>query len=214
MLQKLFFLSFLFVAANTFAQQGKTTEKQAPEIDYKQPGAPLPRFKVLLYQDTSKKTMAETKAGQESITNESRQSRKRKKHSVDGYDASAPASGKYLTEANLADDVNFLVMMFNPTCGHCQDETVMLEKNISLFKKSRIIMLATPVMYPYLHDFVAMQHVNDYPQISVGIDSSRFMDNAFIYGALPQINVYSGDRKLLKIYNGEVSIDSLKQYIQ
>ena len=120
----------------------------------------------------------------------------------------------YMTDKDLDNRGNLLVMMFNPTCSHCQDETVVLEKNIFLFKKTELVFLANPVMKAYLPDYVNMLHVGEYPSIHVGIDSSDFINKVFLYQSLPQINIYDKHRKLVKIYNGEVAIDSLKQYIQ
>ena len=69
-------------------------------------------------------------------------------------------------------------------------------------------------MQPYLGDFVAITHVDKYPEIYLGTDSTDFVSNLFLYQALPQINVYSADRKLIRSYSGEVAVDSLKKYIQ
>ena len=48
----------------------------------------------------------------------------------------------------------------------------------------------------------------------MGLDSANFINSVFLYKTLPQINIYSPERKLLKIFNGDVAIDSLKRYIQ
>ena len=74
--------------------------------------------------------------------------------------------------------------------------------------------MANPGMMQYLPDFVNMLHVLDYPIMHVGIDSSGFIGNAFGYHMLPQINIYDHSRKLLKTFNGETPIDSLKSYIE
>ncbi len=208
MLRKLLILLCLICATNTFAQKtttqpSKTTEKQDDaKIDYKLTGAPMPNLKILLYKDTSAKK----------DTNNIKPTRhsRRKKHE------SEPAlqDDKYLTDKQLDNGANLIVMMFNPTCSHCQDETAIIKNNISLFNKTQLVLLATPAMKQYLPDFVNMLHVMDYPMMHVGIDSSGFIDKVFFYKMLPQINIYSRDRKLLKSYNGEVAIDSLKSYIE
>ena len=69
-------------------------------------------------------------------------------------------------------------------------------------------------MKAYLPDFVNMLHVMEYPSMHVGIDSSDFINKVYQYTALPQINIYDKERKLIKIYNGEVSVDTLKKYIE
>ena len=120
----------------------------------------------------------------------------------------------YLTDKDVSNDANLLVMMFNPTCSHCEDETDLFEKNIFMFKKSNLVLMANPGMKPYLRDFVNRLHVNEYESIRVGIDSGDFISKVYLYGMLPQINIYDHDRKLLKTFNGSVKIDSLKKYIE
>ena len=120
----------------------------------------------------------------------------------------------YLTNKDVDNDANLLIMMFNPTCSHCEDETDRLEKNIFLFKKTNLLLMATPVMRPQLRDFVNRLHLDEYPSIHVGSDSSDFIGKVYLYSSLPQINIYDHDRKLLRTFNGEVAIDTLKKYIE
>lgn len=184
----------------------KTTQNQSPEIDYKVPGAPMPRLKVLMYKDTARVNGA-------TAEDQARGKRGKKKNKT----VLAPvATGdtSYLTGKDFDNGYNLFIMMFNPTCGHCQDMTKVLEDNIAQFRKSKILLLATPIMKQYLGDFTGVLHTAQYPSLHIGMDSSGFVDNAFLYRALPQINIYDGDRKLLKIYSGDVPFDSLKQYVQ
>lgn len=195
---------------NLFAQSAgsslpKTTEKQGEtQIDYKQVGAPMPPLRLIVYKDTS----AAKKDSSEAIS----RSRKKKKKAPEPNLLQAP--DKVVTNEDVNNGANLFIMLFNPTCGHCEDETAMLQKNIGLFKKSKFLMMVNPVMMPYLSDFVNRLHLSDYPLFTVGADSAGYVDKVFLYQALPQINIYNAERKLLKIYSGEVSIDTLKQYIQ
>jgi hypothetical protein len=119
---------------------------------------------------------------------------------------------KFLTNDDIDKSVHNFIMVFNPTCSHCEEETIMLEKNIGLFKNTKIYLLATPVMQPYLADFSKRMHISEYPEIKVGIDSSGFLNNVFLYQALPQINIYRHG-KLVKTFSGEADIDALRKYI-
>lgn len=206
MLRKLILVPCLFVCASTVAQTTKIKEKQEEtEIDHKQVGAPMPPLRMLLYEDTSKKNKNPSL-----VTSDVHEKKKKK-----GKHEDRPAGiTKMITASDVDNGANLFVMIFNPTCSHCEDETVMLEKNMPLFKKSKILLMAAPGMMPYLGDFVKRLGVDEYPQMSVGVDSSGFVNNIFLYQALPQMNIYNADRKLLRIWSGEVSIDSLKQYIQ
>jgi len=125
------------------------------------------------------------------------------------------AQGKeILTDKDVANDANLFVMMYNPTCGHCQEETQLLEKNIFLFKKSHILLMAAPAMDTYMDFFENITKVSQYPSIKSGLDNSGFIDKTFNYTGLPQINIYDKNRKLLKMFNSDTPLDSLKPYIQ
>lgn len=119
-----------------------------------------------------------------------------------------------ITQSDVANNANLLVMLFNPTCGHCQEETILLAKNIYLFKKTKALLMASENMQEYLSVFEAETHVSEYPTLQMGLDSAKFIDKTFRYMDLPQINIYDKDRKLVRIFNGDTPLDSLKQYIE
>lgn len=124
-----------------------------------------------------------------------------------------PGKAEYSTE-NLKNDANLFLMLFNPTCEHCEDMTISIEKNLDLFKKSHVLLVAAPTMGPYLEFFENGTRIKNYPQIKYGLDSSDIINRIFIYEMLPQINVYNADRKLIKTFHSIEDIDSLKPYIQ
>jgi hypothetical protein len=111
---------------------------------------------------------------------------------------------------------NLLLIMFNPTCEHCEDETRLLIQRIFMFKKSKILLVAAPMQTPNLAYFESNVNFSQYPStITVAIDSAKIIEKLFTYKTLPQINIYDGkSRRLLKTYEGFVPIDSLREYIQ
>lgn len=109
---------------------------------------------------------------------------------------------------------NILVMMFNPTCEHCQEEARIIIKNLPLFDSTKLMFLAAAGMKEYLSFFDAVTRASKHPKIAMGVDSAKFIDKTFKYQSLPQINIYNKDRKLVRIFNGEVPLDSLKPYIE
>ena len=122
-------------------------------------------------------------------------------------------SGKYLTNESLKNDAHLIVMMFNPTCEHCEDQAVLFKENIFLFKKTNLVLVAASMMTPHLAFFETNTKIAAYPTIQLSVDSSNFINNTFLYQPLPQINVYDKDRKLIKVFSGATPMDSLKQYI-
>jgi hypothetical protein len=118
------------------------------------------------------------------------------------------------TNASVQNGANLFVMMFNPTCEHCEEMTVSLEKGIGLFKQSNIVLMAAATMGPYLPYFNNTTHYMEFTSLKVGLDSDKFIDKTFNYEMLPQINIYDKERKLIKSFSGLETIDSLKPYIQ
>jgi glutaredoxin len=167
------------------------------KIDYTQIGAPMPEMS-LFTEDTITTTETVTKSWLGII-------KYKKKNTV---------KTNILTNKYFESDANLLVMEFNPNCSHCVEETEMLKSNISLFKKSKLVMIANARMKEYLTEFVKQREIRKYPQITIGYDNGDFINNTFLYRNLPQINIYGPDHKMIKVYNGDVSIDSLKNFIQ
>jgi hypothetical protein len=124
------------------------------------------------------------------------------------------AKKEILTEKELVNDANLVVMLFNPTCDHCQSVTAYLMNNIDKFKKSNIVLMATPNMVgSWLKTFDDFTHVYTVPKIKVGVDSADFITKTYNYVGLPQINVYR-DAKLLKQFNFEAAGDSVLKYVE
>ena len=120
---------------------------------------------------------------------------------------------KEITNADLKGEGNTLLMMFNPTCEHCSDMTLLMEKNIFLFKKTKILYIAAAGMMPYLDYFKNTTKFDQFPSIQVGIDSAKTIDVLYNAVTLPQINIYNPEHKLIKTFNGDTPLDSLKMYI-
>jgi thiol-disulfide isomerase/thioredoxin len=205
MLRQLIIFVCLLSATCAIAQPNKIKEKEAAsEIDYKLMGAPMPPMLLVTYHDTSVK-----KEGPAATIKHG--GKKNRKNDEPGQ---IDWEQKYITDKDLNNGANLFVMLFNPTCSHCEDQTVLFEKNSELFKRSKIVLMANKGMRDYIPDFIKTLHTDDYPQIYVGTDSGEFIGQIFLYSTLPQINVYSGKRKLLRTFTGGAAIDSLKQYIQ
>jgi hypothetical protein len=196
----------LFLLPFTLFSQTETKSKQNtfhPNIDFKLQGAPMPKLTFLAYQDTTKSARLPASTSK----------RKQRRNKNTKLDTTAHGLYRLVHEDELENNASLFVMMFNPTCLHCEDVTFMLEKNIDLFRKTKIVLLANQMMSQYIPDFAQRHHVADYPAMYIGCDSSGFINNLFLYQTLPQINIYSAERKLLKTYCGEVPIDTLRKYI-
>jgi len=122
--------------------------------------------------------------------------------------------GVFLTDKDLKNDANLIIMLFNPTCEHCEQVGMMLRDNIGLFKQSKLVLVAAPGMGPYLDYFINNTKTGATEKMQIGVDTSGLINQTFLYKSLPQINIYDKERKLQKIFFGIVPVDSLKAYIE
>ncbi len=120
---------------------------------------------------------------------------------------------RYLVNEDLKPEGNLLLMLFNPTCEHCEEQAILFKNNFSLFNKSRLVFVAAPGMGPYLEYFINNTRMKDFKGIDIALDSSGYIDKTFQYVTLPQLNIYDKEGKLLKMFYGSTPLDSLKQYI-
>ena len=177
------------------AQQHKA---EVIPIDYTQPGSGMPFFRLKII-DTLKKTPVASKP-----------ETKKKKRQQEEDDTILKG---YFAEKDLDNKGNLFIMMFSPSCEHCEAQTALFEKNFDLFKNTKLVLVTNPRFQSYLPDFMKRVHTSQFPQMVVGIDDSDFIKETFLYQSLPQINIYNSKRKLVKTYTGNIPIDSLKEFI-
>lgn len=180
--------------------KGQSTPTASAAIDYTQLGAPIPPFNFMSYNDTSRSVDLKLVE---------------KKYARNIYKTNTDSTGRYthMSIADFSNGNNFVVMIFNPLCNHCEEVAFLLEKNVNFFQKNKIILLANKAMEFYIPNFAERHHVARYPCMYIGYDTSGFIDNTFLYETLPQLNIYSAQRKLIRTFSGDVHIDSLKKYL-
>ena len=170
-------------------------EKYTGQENYKFPGNPLPPFKVVSLPWVE---LFLEKDPQGKRTEQIRE----------------VVPMKTYTNSDLPADKNVIVMLFNPTCGHCEEQTELFVKNLHAFKNTQLMLVAGPAMGPYMNNFAQKFNLKDYPQIWLGLDYDSFIEKAFLYSALPQLCRYNKDKKLIRMMSGGTPLDSLRQYIQ
>jgi len=121
---------------------------------------------------------------------------------------------KEYTAADFKDKHNFFLVMFNPTCDHCVRMARLIDEHEAEFKKNKVLFLATAAMMPYLPGFHISTGITNKSPIKIGVDSASTVDRLYEYKTLPQINIYDKERRLIKIFHGDVPLDSLKRYMQ
>lgn len=177
--------------------QNKPVAKPEEKISYEVPGAPMPKLMLVTL---------------DSVTDMKKAHKKMKKTA--GYMVS-PYNTDMYTNEYFNKNAPLIVMMFNPTCGHCEAQTDDFVRLAGRFKETKLVLLANPQMKAYLPAFITTHQIKEQSAyLTLGVDSLDFIKNTFLYQALPQINVYGEDRKLIKAFSGNVPMDTLLQYIR
>lgn len=101
-----------------------------------------------------------------------------------------------------------VLMIFSPECGHCQNETRELIKNIEHFKNTQILMvtwLPYSEMMAFYHEFKIAEH----PQITMGWDKKDFFLPYYHVQMYPQLVVYDKKGKYVNSFNGAINLEDV-----
>ena len=205
----LLIISLSFISPALLAQKPiKPKVHKTDTIDYQVIGAPMPKLIFTTLYDTAREKHYKK-------VSENNESHKQKKLRQKEFDLNLKLHEKHIvTQEDLNNGANLFVMMFNPNCSHCEDMTEEIEKYNKYFVKSKWVMVAHKTNEILLPNFIKSFKINDYPFMFIGSDSMNFNDNAYMFKALPQINIYDHNRKLIKYYAGDIPMDSLSAYIE
>jgi hypothetical protein len=66
--------------------------------------------------------------------------------------------GVVITDKDLKPDAATVIMLFNPTCEHCEDQARLLQQHLADFRDANLMLMAADKMGPYLSYFVNTTH--------------------------------------------------------
>ncbi len=119
----------------------------------------------------------------------------------------APDSTAF-TQKDLKKNEATLLMIFSPECGHCQNETRELIKNIDHFKNTQILMV-TWLPYNEMVSFYKMFKLADYPQITVAWDRKDFFLPYYEVQMYPKLVVYDKKGKYVNSFSGPINLEDV-----
>jgi thioredoxin-related protein len=102
-----------------------------------------------------------------------------------------------LNKTNLKKNMPVLIMLFNPTCDHCQHETEAILKNINPFG--------------LMKEFYTNYNLAKFKNISVGQDFQYTLPSFYMVHSLPYLAMYDKRGKLLTTFEGTMKIEDLIQ---
>jgi thioredoxin-related protein len=112
-----------------------------------------------------------------------------------------PDSSTYYSKADLPKKSPVLLVLFNPQCSHCQQETEEIIRHIDLFKDVQIVM-ATSMPFDSMLAFRDKYRLPDYKNIVVGQDTHYFLPTFYNIRNLPFLAFYNRKKELIDVFEG------------
>lgn len=124
-------------------------------------------------------------------------------------------AGGTFTNANLNPGKPVMVMIFGPECDHCEHMVDSLKNIASMFKNTQLVMVAEDRNKKYMDAFIKKTGIASIPLFkNIGTNKGELIFAIYTYKVLPQITFYDGKHKLVKIFDGNYPLDSVKMFIK
>lgn len=101
-----------------------------------------------------------------------------------------------------------LIMIFSPECGHCQNETKELLKNMDHFKHTQILMV-TWLPYTEMMSFYHDYKIAEQPQITMAWDKKDFFLPYYDVQMYPKLVVYDKKGKYVNSFSGSINLEDV-----
>lgn len=125
------------------------------------------------------------------------------------------AQGKEMHTKDFPPNKPVLLILFNPSCGHCQIILEQIRDNIDDFKFATILFLTGEPLKDVLANYVVNVKVDKMAdQILVASDNSDATLKIFEYEGIPQVMIYNKEHKLEFIYYKEAQNMNMLRYLK
>lgn len=119
-----------------------------------------------------------------------------------------PDSTSYFTKNDLPKKSAVMMMLFNPQCEHCQNETEAITKNIDKFKGIQIVM-ATFMPFDSMMAFREKYKLAQFENITIAWDAHYFLPTYYMISNLPFLAFYNKKKELISVFEGSMSIENM-----
>lgn len=124
------------------------------------------------------------------------------------------ADEKLFADSNLRTNTPILLVLFNPSCGHCMEVAVNIKARIQELAGAEIVFLTGSNLLTELPSFIQQTRMSGMPNVHIGIDYTDVSKQLFEYNGIPQIMVYNRSHVLLKTYYKQLNIDEVVRLIR
>lgn len=124
-------------------------------------------------------------------------------------------TGEAFTNADLKPGKAVMTMIFSPECDHCEHMVDSLRKLSGMFKNTQLVMIAEVRNKEHMKGFITKTGIGALPLFqNIGVDRSNLIYYIYTQKILPQVNFYDSKFKLVKTFDGNYPLDSVKMFIK
>jgi thiol-disulfide isomerase/thioredoxin len=105
-----------------------------------------------------------------------------------------------------------LIIRYHPECEHCQYEISELIKSKILASGIKILLISDADKNEIIK-FLDESHINDIPEMIPLLDTASVFSDVFGRDIVPSNYIYDQELKLVKVFNGEVKIETILKYL-
>jgi thiol-disulfide isomerase/thioredoxin len=116
---------------------------------------------------------------------------------------------KVFNTADIPANKNIILMMFNPTCEHCVEQTKLFIEREKEFPNTFFLFMTGDQMEDYAADYLKQSGFENKENWILGFDINKATNGLFAYKALPQIMIYSQDKILLDVFYKDTPINKI-----
>lgn len=124
------------------------------------------------------------------------------------------ASQKMMFDTSLPAGKPVVLVLFNPSCGHCVESAIKVRENMANFKNCSFLYLTAINQLERIPGFIKDAGIEHEKNIIVAADNCDVTNKIFMYQGIPQIMVYNAQHKLQQIFYKEINMDSVAYYMR
>jgi len=107
-----------------------------------------------------------------------------------------------------------VIIYFHPECEHCQYEASEIGKQAERFGKVNMILITPDDSIKRVEDFAIKYRLWEVDNLTILVDRENQFKKQFGASMIPSVFIYGSDKKLLKMYKGEVQMKAIIQIIE
>ena len=119
-----------------------------------------------------------------------------------------PDGLSHFTKADLPKKKPIMLMVFSPSCEHCQHETEELINNIDKFKDIQIVM-TTSMPFDSMLAYREKYRLERFKNIIVAQDTDYFLFTFYQVHNLPFLAFYDKKKELISVFEGGLPMDKI-----